>query len=171
MSVIQSMSRLRAAAITIAALLALATQSQAQQKPSANAVATAKEIITTKGALSLFTPLVSGVVEQAKLLFLQQNPNLQKDLNDVAASLRTEYQPRFSEIGDEISRIYATQFTEQELKDLLAFYKSPLGKKLVTAEPQIAEQGLKFAQDWANKLSEEVITRMRAEMKKKGHDI
>ena len=27
------------------------------------------------------------------------------------------------------------------------------------------------AQDWANKLSEEVVGKMRAEMKKKGHDL
>ena len=30
---------------------------------------------------------------------------------------------------------------------------------------------MSFAQTWANKLSDEVIAKMRAEMKKKGHDL
>ena len=43
----------------------------------------------------------------------------------------TELLPRRAEIHTEIARGYASQFTEQELKDVLAFYKTPLGKKLI----------------------------------------
>jgi len=111
------------------------------------------------------------VIEQAKFLFLRQNPNLQKDLDEVAAILRKEFSPRISEINGEITRLYAINFTEQEMKELLAFFKSPLGQKLLKTEPRIAEQGVKFAQQWANDLSDEVISRMRAEMKKRGHEI
>jgi hypothetical protein len=67
--------------------------------------------------------------------------------------------------------MYAQRFTEQEIKDTLAFYKSPLGKKLLAEEPAFFDQSMAHAQDWANKLSEQVIARMRAEMKKKGHDL
>ena len=31
----------------------------------------------------------------------------------------------------EVAKLYAARFTEQELKDLLAFYNSPVGKKIV----------------------------------------
>ena len=123
MSVIRILLGAGRAAVAAVALMALTAPLHAQQKPTPAAIATAKEIITAKGALTLFQPLVSGVVEQAKLLFLQSNPNLQKELNDVAATLRVEFQPRFAEIGDEIARQYAAQFTEQELKDLLTFYR------------------------------------------------
>ena len=34
---------------------------------------------------------------------------------------------REKEIGEGMAQIYATEFTEQELKDLVAFYKTPLG--------------------------------------------
>jgi hypothetical protein len=77
--------------------------------------------------------------------------------------------PRLSELSGQVAKIYAEHFTEQELKDLLAFYKSPLGKKLLTEQPKVADASLRFAQDWANKLSDEVVEKMRAELKKKGH--
>ena len=43
---------------------------------------------------------------------------------------------REKEIGDGMANIYANEFSEQELKDLVTFYKSPLGQKLLAAEPQ-----------------------------------
>lgn len=141
------------------------------QQPSAAAIATAKEVITAKGAGGLYAPLVSGVIEKTKGVLLQTNPMLSKDLNEVAAKLHTDYAPRSAEILNEVAKIYASRFTEQELKDTLAFYKSPLGRKLLTEEPSILDQSMKTAQTWAEALSQEIIAKMRAEMKKRGHDI
>ena len=156
--------------VTVIAGLALAgPAAYAQQQPSAAALATAREIVTVTGATGLFDPLIPGVIEQAKLLFLQQNPGLAKDLNDISAQLRKELAPRFSELVDEVAKNYATRFTEQELKDVLAFYKSPVGSKLWREQAKIADASLKFAQTWANTLSDQVIARMREELKKKGH--
>jgi hypothetical protein len=72
---------------------------------------------------------------------------------------------------NDVAKLYASRFTEQELKDILAFYKSPLGRKLIVEEPAILDQSMKNAQVWAENLSQEVIAKMRTEMKKRGHDI
>ena len=72
-------------------------------------------------------------------MFLQQSPNLQKDLNETAATLRTQLAPRISELKEEIAKLYAARFTEAELKELLTFFKSPLGKKLLQEEPRFVE--------------------------------
>jgi len=139
------------------------------QQPSAASMSTARELITITGATALFSPLIAGVVEQAKVLFLQQDPSLGKDLNDISGKIRTDLQPRFTELTDEVARLYATNFTEQELKEVLAFYKTPSGKKLLNEQPKIVDSSMKFAQDWANKLSDQVIAKMREELKKRGH--
>jgi uncharacterized protein len=157
-----------------AALLVLALASIGQaaaQQPSAGALSAAKELLSVKGAMKIYDPLVNGIVERAKLVFLRTNPMLGKDLNEVAASLRAEYAARIGEVVNETARLYAVRFSEQELKDALAFYKSPLGRKLVAEEPGLAEQSMKWAGAWADKLSEEIVGRMRADMKKRGHEI
>ena len=154
---------------TVAVALLLASPAAYAQQPSAAAMATAKEIVTVTGATALFNPLIAGVVEQAKLLFLQQNPALSKDLNEIAAKMRSDLAPRFSELVNEVARNYAINFTEAELKDVLAFYKSPAGKKLISEQPKVVDASLKFAQTWANTLSDQVIAKMREELKKKGH--
>ena len=85
--------------------------------------------------------------------------------------MRTDLQPRFGEISNEVAVLYAKNFTEQELKDILAFYKTPAGQKLLKAQPNIIASSMDFARNWANKLSEEVVVKMREEMKKKGHNL
>jgi hypothetical protein len=143
----------------------------AQQQPSATAIATAKEVITVKGATALWEPIVPGVIEQAKSVFVQANPTLLKELNEVALKLRAEYAPRSAEVVNDVAKLYASRFTEQELKDTLAFYKSPLGKKLLAEEPSILDQSMRNAQGWADRLSQEVMGKIRTEMKRRGHEI
>jgi hypothetical protein len=154
-------------AITFIALFAPA---QAQQ-PSANAVALAKEIITVKGSANMFDPILPNLIDKTRAMLLQTNPMLSKDLNEVAAKLRTEMSPRASEILTEMAKLYAAAFTEQELKDALAFYKSAVGKKISATEPRILQQTFDLVNVWSDKLGEEIIGKMRVEMKKKGHDL
>ena len=154
----------------VIALVAFAAVTNAEQA-SVAAVQMAKEIVTVTGATALFNPLIPGVVGQAKNSFLQQDPGLGKDLNEIAAEMRTDLAPRFSELTDEMAKLYATHFSEAELKQLLAFYRSPIGMKLITEQPKVGEESLQFAQDWANKLSDQVTLKMRDELKKRGHQL
>lgn len=164
------LARVAGAALIVCASLFTAGMAAAQQ-PSASALAAAKEVLEAKGSLTMFEPIVPGVIETAKNVFLQQSPNLQKDLNEAATTLRTQLAPRTIELKEEIAKIYASRFTEPELKELLVFFKSPLGKKLLLDEPRFVEASLTRAQDWSNRLSEEVMVKIRAEMKKKGHTL
>ena len=169
MSIIRAILRAGRPVAVALALTTLGSVAHGQQQPSATAMATAKELIASTQATTVFNPLIAGVIEQAKLLYLQQNPALGKDLNEIAADLRKQYAPRFVELSDEMARLYATRFTEPELKAILAFYQSPAGKKLLTEQPNIVDTSMRFAQDWANKLSDQVIAKMRDELKKRGH--
>ena len=141
------------------------------QQPSAATVALARDVIAIKGAAGMTEPLVRGVIESVKNSFVPTNPNLTRELNDVAATLHKELDGKSSEVIDQMARAYATRFTEQELKDLLVFYKTPLGQKVIREEPIALEDGLKSAQSWADAFSQTVMARIRTEMQKKGHPL
>jgi hypothetical protein len=141
------------------------------QQPSAVAVAMAREVIMSKGANVMTDPLVRGVIETVKNSFVPTNPNLTRELNDVAATLHKELDGKSSEVVDQMARAYASRFTEQELKDLLVFFKTPLGQKYIKEEPVALEDGLKRAQQWADAFADTVMARMRSEMQKKGHPL
>jgi hypothetical protein len=154
----------------LALVLAALSPAQAQQ-PSASALALAKEIIIVKGGNAIYDPVIPQIVNQARQVFLQANPLLGKDLNEVAAKLQAELNPRTAEMLNDGARLYASKFTEQELKDVLAFYKSPVGRKVIAQEPVILDQSAANVDTWANKVADEVIAKFRAEMRRRGHEI
>jgi hypothetical protein len=152
-------------------LAGMSSSAPAQQQPSANAIALAKEIIAVKGGNQLYDPVIPQIIERARTIFIQSNPMLVAPINEVAAKLRAELTPRVNELINDGAKLYAARFTEQELKDALAFYKSPLGRKIITQEPVILDQSAANMDTWANKFAEEVISKFRAEMRRKGHEI
>jgi hypothetical protein len=166
-----SLARRTAAAFAFAFIACAGPAAAQQPQPTPGAIATAKELLTIRGATNMFDPLIPGVIESAKNAFLPTNPGLFRELNEVAALLRTQFAARRNEIIDEIARLYAQRFSEAEMKEVIAFYKTPVGKKFVLDEPAVIDQGLARTQAWTNKLSDDVFNRFRAEMKKKGHDL
>jgi uncharacterized protein len=78
---------------------------------------------------------------------------------------------REKEIGEGMAQVYAAQFSEQELKDLVTFYKSPLGQKLLTTEPKAIQMSMAYMNQWAQQFAEIVNGEFRAEMRKRGKQI
>ena len=160
----------RLAPVVVIACQVMAGAALAQQ-PTPAAIATAKELVELKGGSQMFDPVIASIVEQTKGALLQTNPQLAKDLNEVAAQLRTEFTPRRDELMNEAAKRYAARFSDAELKELVTFFKSPLGKKMLTIEPQVLDETFNYVQQWAPRVGEEVMNRFRAEMKKKGHNL
>jgi hypothetical protein len=158
------------AALLAGVLLAGGT-SYAQPQPSPAALAAANELIELKGAAHMFDPVVPGVIETAKNTLLQTNTTLSKELNEVAAALRQQYAGKRAEVTAEIARLYAQRFTEAEIKQAIAFYKTPLGKKLIEEEPRVLEESMGRIQNWADRFAEDMLRRFREEMRKKGHNL
>jgi uncharacterized protein len=135
------------------------------------AIAAAKEILAMKNASAMYASAVPNLVEQTKNVLLQNNLNYQKDLNEVAVIVAQKLAGREKEIGDGMANIYTNEFSEQELKDLVTFYKSPLGQKLLSAEPRAIQFSMSYMNGWAQNFSEVVNGEFRAEMRKRGKQI
>lgn len=166
-----SSSRLAPVLLVFAALVLSHTTSGAQQQPSAGSITLAKELLEVRGSTAMFDNLIPGVVQSVRNTFLQTNPALSKDLNEVAAQLRNELGAKRPELQNDIAKVYALSFTEQELRDAITFFRSPVGKKLSAEEPRVIEQVMSSAQTWSERLADEVFSKFRAEMRKRGHTI
>jgi hypothetical protein len=158
--------------LALAGVPASAQQQQpAVKPPSAAAIAAAKEILIMKKANAMYAGAVPTLVQQAKGVFTQNFLNYQKDLNEVAVIVAQNLAGRENEIGEGMANVYASEFTEQELKDLVTFYKTPLGQKLLAAEPKAIQLSLNYMNQWAKGFTEVINGQFRAEMKKRGKDI
>ena len=167
----KSLSGILSAACLALALTALPAVAQQPKPPSPAAIAAAKEILAMKNAGAMYAQAVPNIVQQTKDQLMQTNLNYQKDLNEVAVIVAQKLAGKEKEIGEGMAAVYAGDFTEQELKDLVTFYKSPLGQKLLTTEPRAIQQSMGFMNQWAQQFAETVNGEFRAEMRKRGKQI
>ena len=104
------------AAMAFATMLAVApAQAQTAKPPSAAAVALARDILASKHVSTIYDDAIPGLVQRVKNSLLQSNLNYQKDLNEVAVKVAKELNGREKEIGEQMAKIYASEFTEAEL--------------------------------------------------------
>ena len=150
----------------------VSAQQAAQLKPGTPAaMAAAREILAMKNVSAMFSNAVPNIVQRTKDTLVQTNLNYQKDLNEVALVVAKDTAGREKEIAEQMAKIYANDFTEQELKDLVTFYKSPLGQKLLAQEPKSIAASMQYMNQWAQSFAEEVNGKFRAEMRKRGKEI
>lgn len=140
-------------------------------QPSAEQLKLANELLVANGEASSFDAVIPNVVEQTAAGFVQSNPDLIRDLREVAKQLSVQYESRRTEIVQILATIYATEFTTQELRELLAFYRSEAGKKLVTKREELLKVGFSSIQAWSAQFAREMEVRVREEMKKRGFTI
>ena len=171
----------RSSGILLAAGLALslafsAYPAAAQQPPaqpelkpvSASAMQAARDLLTVKNVSQVYANAVPSIIQRTKDQFLANNLSYQKDLNEVAVSVSKTMAGKEKDIGEQMAKIYANDFTEQEMKDLTTFYKSTLGQKLLTMEPNAIQASMMYMNQWAQAFSEAVVNEFRNEMKKRG---
>ena len=98
------------------------------------------------------------IPEQILSMIEQQAPALPE-------SVKAEIQAMFSEeallsLMDRMVPIYAKYYTQQDMDDLIAFYDTPLGKKLSTVQPQITLESMSVAQQWAAEIGQKVAVKI-----------
>jgi len=69
---------------------------------------------------------------------------------------------------EQLIPIYSHYFSAAEIHQLIAFYKSGLGKKTVAVMPLIAKDGAAAGQNWANALLPGLRLRIEAALKREG---
>ncbi|OOZ41626.1 hypothetical protein BOW53_02805 [Solemya pervernicosa gill symbiont] len=69
-----------------------------------------------------------------------------------------EFKP--DELIELVVPIYAKHLTHEEVKALVRFYQSPLGRKLIAAMPGITRDSLNLGQMWGRSVGERVKRRL-----------
>jgi len=67
--------------------------------------------------------------------------------------------------------IYGSRFTETELTELIEFYRTPLGKKLIRVLPEITQEGIQAGQMLGQTLAPEIERRILTRLRGSGIEI
>jgi uncharacterized protein len=166
---IRSVSRFAATSVALVMLAIPAVAQQAPQ-PSAAHLAAAREVAVGSGMTRSFDSITDQMLDQLHQMNVTR-PEIKQDLNQVAELLKPEMEQQKLLIINAAARVFAERMTEAELKDVTTFFKSPSGLKYVQAQPLILDDIVKEIATWTQNVSEYILIRARAEMKKRGHEL
>jgi hypothetical protein len=139
--------------------------------PSPSHLAAARALVVACGMSRSFSIIIPQFMDQIGSSLTQTRPELIHDLNAVLTGLKPEFDKQADEMVDIAAQIYVKQISEQDLKAAVAFFESPAGKKYVETQPAFLTEVVTAMQGWQGKISTDMMTRVRAEMKKKGHEL
>jgi hypothetical protein len=142
----------------------------AAQELSASHLAAARELVVAGGTGGSIDAIFPTLFEDIRRQSVTR-PELSKDLNDVLKSLEAELETQRQQAMNIAARGYAKWLSEAEIRDALAFFTSASGKKYVTVLPDLTEDVVQSLTSWSQVASEYVMTRVRVEMTKRGHQM
>lgn len=167
---------MKRAAIALALLVAVsagsALPSAAQESeiaPEHLAAARAYVDLTDQSAI-YETSLITTAVNTMRTI-LSTNPNLTEPVDQAITKALEVYKGRKGELMDQFARVYALNFTMEELQEINRFYESDLGRKLVAANANLNEDMQRIVGVFEANLRTEFFATVRANLKEAGYDV
>ncbi len=112
--------------------------------------ASVKELISKTGGAAMGNMMIDQMTAQFKQMGLPE---------DVIKSIKDEI--KVDELITELVPVYQKNFNEAEIKEIITFYDSPAGKKLVEKMPQIMQDTQPVAQKWGMKVGQKIQAKMQ----------
>jgi hypothetical protein len=162
-----------ASSVVASALLAgtaEAQQTSAQPQASPTHLAAAREVAIGSGMVRSFDAITEPLLTSLQQMNVTR-PEIKQDLDQVVEQIRPELEQQKQHMINSTARIFASRMTEQELREVANFFKSPAGLKYVQTQPVILDDIVRELATWTQTVSEYVMIRARAEMAKRGHQL
>jgi hypothetical protein len=163
--------RLSLFALLLASAPAVAEQPAARAAPAAAQLALARDVVINSGIASSFQVVIPQYLDQIGVTLSRTRPEVVADLNLVLANIKPDFDKKADEMIDTAARLYAERLSQKELEDTANFFKSASGRKYVGSQPILMNDMFVAMQAWSQKISVDMMSRVRDEMRKKGHEL
>lgn len=169
-SVMNKLSRLPKVLVAGIVLAVLAASPALPQASSKNEDIRALLELTNTAALmdQMIAPLLMPLEGIVRATY----PRLPDDAVDIfmdeARSAVLEAQPDLEEL---IVEIYDNEFEHAEIISLLAFYRTPLGARLLESLPRITQASLEAGQGWGEAIGRRLGPRAVTRLRRRGYEI
>jgi uncharacterized protein len=141
------------------------------QTPSPDAMAAAHELIVTMRAADFFKTIMPALMQSFKPAIVQNRPQVERDYDAIVPLMLESMNARLNELNEQIAAVYARNFTADELREAVAFYRGPTGQKIVQKLPVITQESMVIGQRFGQSIASELRSRMIDELRKRGHNI
>jgi hypothetical protein len=156
-------------AVFITSLMLSASASFANDE--ADRLKAARELIVANQTVKQMDAIWPAIIMALKPALTRGDARIEKDFDLIVGIVQQEFEPYKAQMADDFARVYARSFTREELEQLVVFSKSPVGQKMMTLTPTLMQAGVTIGQSYGAKASGQVAEKIKAELRKRGHNI
>jgi hypothetical protein len=139
------------------------------QAPPPEAMAVARELVVAMHAADQLKTILPILMQQLKPAIVQGRPDVERDYDVIVPQLLEGITVRSNEFVELVATVYARNFTPDELRQVIAFYRAPTGQKLLAKMPTITQESMVAGQQWGQAVMADMRTRILDELRKRGH--
>jgi hypothetical protein len=158
----------RAALFAAALAAAAAVQPAAADEIKPSQLAAALDAITAAQIPQGFDNILPRLAAQVEDSIIRARPDLHTQITQTVEATALKLADRKGDLNNDIARVWAKTYSEDELKQIAAFYKTPAGQKLLANGPQIAKDTLTAAKQWSDRVGAELLDKSRDALKTQG---
>jgi hypothetical protein len=134
-------------------------------------LALARKYVDLTNKAGIYEAILVQTAAQTSKLFSQSNPEITNQIDDTIGQVLETYKGKNDELFNQFARVYAVEFTTQELAEIVAFYETPAGQKLADSA-QTVNAGIRAVmQVYTNNFGTEFVTKVRAALKAQGYNL
>ena len=164
-------ARPRLLAVSVLAFTLLWGGAGAAQSPSTDALAAARELVVTMRTADQLKALLPIIMKQLKPAIVQNRPEIERDYDAIVPPLLERMAARSGEVVELTAAIYARNFSADEIRQVTAFYRTPLGQKFLDKLPAITQESMAMGQKWGQSVAVEMRDKIIEELRKRGHKL
>ena len=140
--------------------------------PSSEAMTVARSLVATMKLGDQYKALLPTILLRIKPVVTQQRAELEKRFDDLLGpDIGELYTPYYNEMLEQAATVIAGNFTVDEMRQIEAFYRQPVGQKLIEKWPAIAQQTAQIGQDVGLKAADHLRLRLTEALRQKGHNL
>jgi uncharacterized protein len=155
----------------ITCMLLFSMSGASAQTPSPEAMTTARSLVTTMKVADPYKAMLPATMMGLRRALTQERPEIERDYDAMMPTIENAFKPYYVAIVDDIATVYANNFTVGEMRAMEAFYRQPVGQKLLEKMPAIMQQTNQVGQDASRKAAEDLRTRLTEALRQKGHKL
>jgi len=157
------------AALLLAAAAAPLSAARAQDDADPKKLALSEQLLDLAGSKAMIGQILDQVAPGLTQLIEQANPGKEAEVEDVMTHyVMPKMKDSLPEAMHECAAIYARHFSTDELSQLVAFYQSPIGRKLVQEQPQMGQELAGVGAAWARAAAVQAVRDYADEFRKRG---
>lgn len=161
------MSRLRCA--LLAALICVSVTAHAETLSPAKR-ADIVRLLDMTGALDAGRHMSAALMPQLAKIIRQTRPDVsQRTLDAVAIEVNAVFAENLGGLRDAVVPLYHKHFTAAEIRELIDFYSTPLGRKSLAVMPELMTDSMRVGQQWGESLGPKIEQRVKERLRTNGN--